>query len=258
MTVRKIHPTFSTIMADPDWKYENFGQAKHGAAKAHYPGSSRNRIESIPLDRWARTDTTLLLWATCPKIDQAIDVMRAWGFGLVTSFPWVKTVPSSAELAKGIGFWSYVPAELLLVCRKGNSPAPRYRKGEKPDGLLVGPKGEVVFYARRSAHSRKPLSLIEWVESYLSGPLLELYSTGNRPGWTCWGHQTGYHLAPDGVHSLAEMKLKNYERWLVSHPVMIKLAGLDHDEFEEWCRTQEARETDPKDVEAARREFITW
>lgn len=199
--------TFATIMADPDWAYQNFGQAKHGAARAHYRGSPVEQMQAIPVgDKFARKDSTLLLWATLPKLDQAIDVMRVWGFDLVTSLPWVKTVPASAELAKGIGFWSYVPAELLLVCRRGKSAAPRYRKGEKPDGLLVGDKGECVFYARRGAHSRKPLSLIEWVESYLPGPLLELYATGERPGWTCYGHRTGWHLCEHGAVPLAEAK----------------------------------------------------
>lgn len=191
--------TFATVTADPNWGYEQFGQAKHGAARAHYAGAAATDIASLPVASWARPDSILLLWATCPKLDEAIDVMRAWGFGLVTSFPWVKTVPASAELAKGIGHWSYVPAELLLVCRRGKARAPRYRKTEKPDGLLVGPKGEAVFYARRGPHSRKPLSLIEWVESYLPGPYLELFARCRRPGWTCLGHETGVHLGEGGA-----------------------------------------------------------
>jgi N6-adenosine-specific RNA methylase IME4 len=194
--------TFATILADPDWAYNNYGAAKHGAARAHYAGSTVDFISQIPVRKWARKDSTLLLWATCPKLDQAIDVMRAWGFSLVTSFPWVKTVPSKAELAKGIGFWIYGSAELLLVCRQGKTPAPKYKKGEKPDGLLVGEKGECVFYARRGAHSRKPLSLIEWIESYLPGPLLELYARTTRPGWTSWGEDTGYWLDENGVHKI--------------------------------------------------------
>lgn len=196
---RVSEKTFATILADPDWEYDNFGAKKHGASRAHYPGSPVRVISSVPVSRWSRRDSTLLLWGTLPKIDQAVDVMRAWGFALVTSVPWIKTTPSSAELAKGIGFWFYGTAELLLVCRRGKARAPRYRKGEKPDGLLCGPKGGCVFYARRGPHSRKPISLIEWIESYLPGPLLELYATANRPGWTCYGHDTGWHLSKKGL-----------------------------------------------------------
>jgi len=189
--------TFATILADPNWGYDNFGAKKHGAARGHYSGSAAEAIGKVPVQRWARKNSNLLLWATFPKLDEGIDVMRAWGFELVTCVPWVKTVPCKAELAKGIGFWTYGAAEVLLICRQGKTKAPNYKKGEKPDGLLVG--DQKVFYARRGAHSRKPLSLIEWVESYLPGPLLELYATGNRPGWTCWGHSTGWHLSEEGA-----------------------------------------------------------
>lgn len=198
--------TYSTIMADPDWLYNKYGQAGHGAAKKHYPGTGVRAIMEIPVARWGRKDSNLLLWATLPKLDLAIDVMRAWGYKLVTSVPWVKTTPPAADIAKGIGFWFHQPCEILLVCRRGKTPAPKYRPmSMKPDALLVGvDKIRSVFYARRSAHSRKPLSLIEWIESYLPGPYLELYATGERAGWTCWGHKTGWHLDKRGVTRLQD------------------------------------------------------
>jgi len=192
--------TFATIIADPDWKYDNFGAAKHGAARAHYPGSSMEQMKEIPVHQWARKDSTLLLWATLPKLDQAIDVMRAWGFRLVTALPWVKTTPGKGDIKRGIGFWAYSTSELLLVCRRGKAKAPKQTGAEKPMGLLFGDRTDSpVFYAPRGPHSRKPLSLIEWVESKLPGPYLELYARGKRPGWECWGHETGFHLGPEGV-----------------------------------------------------------
>ena len=203
--VGESEQTFATIMADPPWAYQNFGAKKHGAARGHYAGSAAEVIGSIPVSQWARKDSNLLLWGVNTKADEAIDVMRAWGFGLVTMVPWVKTVPSKEEIAKGIGFWFYGPAEYLLICRKGNTKAPKYKSAkDKPDGFLVGDKASPVFYARRGPHSRKPLSLIEWTESYLPGPYLELFATGERPGWTCWGEKTGYWLSEDGVEKFDE------------------------------------------------------
>ena len=200
-------PTFPTILADPNWEYQNFGAKKHGAARGHYTGSGVEYIASIPVQRWARKDTILFLWATLPKLDQAIDVMRAWGFSLVSAVPWVKTVPGNGELAKGIGFWHYGTSEVLLECRCGNAKGPAYEKGdEKPDALLTwdGDLGERVFYARRAGHSRKPLSLIEWIEARFPGPLLELFARDTRVGWETWGHETGYHLGPKGVSRYAD------------------------------------------------------
>lgn len=190
--------TFATIYADPNWGFDNFGAAKHGAARAHYGGSAAEVIGAVPVQRWSRPSSTLALWACNPKLDEAIDVMRMWGYHLVTSFPWVKTVPSRAELAKGIGFWVHGASEHLLICRRGKTRAPKYpTTADKPDGLLVGE--ERTFYARRGPHSRKPLSLVEWIEAYLPGPHLELFARVNRPGWTCYGHDTGWHLDHRGA-----------------------------------------------------------
>ena len=217
-------PTFRTIIADPDWQYDNFGAAKHGAARAHYAGSPVDAIACVPVRRWARTNSLLLLWATLPKLDQAIDVMRSWGFSLVTAVPWVKTSPKAGTIKRGIGFWFYATSEVLLVCRRGKTRAPRQTGAEKPMGLLVSDlrvmgvdpernnggdeRGSPVFYAPRGVHSRKPLSLIEWVEAKLPGPYLELYARVDRPGWTCWGHDTGWHLDASGVSPKANEEAK--------------------------------------------------
>lgn len=197
-------PTFSAIVADPDWQYDNYGLAKHGAARAHYPGSTVEEISKIPVKRWARSSAILFLWATLPKLDQALDVMRAWGFELVTAIPWIKTLPKKGQIKHGIGFWFHAAAELVLVCRRGKAKGPK-QGDRKPDGLLVGDRGNPTFWAPRGPHSRKPLSFMEWIESTLPGPRLELYATCTRPGWTCWGHGTGYHLHEGGVLALADL-----------------------------------------------------
>jgi len=209
---------YATIVADPDWQYENFGLAKHGAARAHYPGSAVEEISKIPVKRWAKRDAILFLWATLPKLDQAIAVMHAWDFRLVTAIPWVKTQPKKGAIKHGIGFWFYTAAELVLVCRAGKARAPKQGTKEKPDALLVGDRGNPTFWAPRGHHSRKPLSFLEWVESTLPGPRLELYATGTRPNWTCWGHKTGYHLHEGGVTELADLgrPAAEHERPVVS------------------------------------------
>ena len=220
-------PLFTTCIADPNWSYDQFGQKKHGAQRAHYKGSSRGPLSRIPVSEWLQWDANLFLWATSPKIEEAIDVMRAWGFHVVTMVPWVKTITSSARIKRGIGHWGYSAAEYLLVCRRGNAKAPKYRSGsEKPFLLLAGPRENpcfydpqlhdwlsdpdltsetaAVFYAKLGPHSRKPLSLFEWLEAFFSGNYLELFSKGSRAGWTCVGHKTGWHMNEEGVIPIAE------------------------------------------------------
>lgn len=196
--------TYQTIVADPNWGYQNFGAAKHGAAKAHYKGSTVEQISAVPVGQWARPDSILLLWATLPKLDEAIDVMRNWGFSLVTALPWTKTTPTSEDIKRGIGFWFYSTTELLLVCRKGKAKAPKQKAATKPLGILTGEKSNAVFYAPLGPHSRKPLSLTEWIESTLPGPYLELYARVDRPGWTCYGNEIGWWLDERGATRLTK------------------------------------------------------
>lgn len=195
--------TFPTIIADPPWLYGNFSNKAHGAAKGHYNSETVETICKVPVAKWARKDSILFLWATLPKLDQAIDVMRAWGFSLVTSVPWTKTVPAAGDIKRGIGFWFYSTSEILLVCRKGKAKAPKQTGADKQMGLLTGEPP--TFYAKLGPHSRKPLSLIEWIEAYFPGPYLELYARTTRPGWTCWGLETGYFLNQTGVHKYEDL-----------------------------------------------------
>jgi len=199
-------PTFATILADPNWIYSNYGAKKHGAARAHYAGSAVEVISAVPVARWARRDSVLLLWSTLPKVDQAVDVLRAWGFSLVTAVPWIKTSPNSGEIRRGIGFWFQSAAELLLICRRGKARGPRQTQHERMLGLLV--REARVFCAPRGPHSRKPLSLVEWIESRLPGPRLELWASSRRPGWTSWGERTGHWLCPEGVIPLKQAQLE--------------------------------------------------
>jgi N6-adenosine-specific RNA methylase IME4 len=213
---------FSSCVADPNWGYNNFGLAKHGAARSKYAGSTAEALGKIPVWEWTKPAGNLFLWATGPKIETAIDVLRAWKYHVVTMIPWVKVVPSKGEIKRGVGFWGFSTAEYLLVCRRGNAAMPKYRKpGDKPMMLLCGPKhdprfyekplhddladaeladlGPAAFFAKLGPHSRKPLSLFEWIESYFPGRYLELFARGTRAGWTCVGHETGWHMNEEGV-----------------------------------------------------------
>lgn len=186
---------FGVIVADPNWGYQNWTDKAHGAAKAHYPGASSDDIARVPVASWSAEDCVLALWATLPKLTEALSVLTRWGFEYVTAIPWVKTVPSTGRVARGVGFWSMGCAELLLIGRRGN-PRSLLPRSETPLGLLVD---EGVFYAPRRKHSQKPDDLQTWLERRHSGPYLELYATRERSGWTCWGTNTGYRLSERGV-----------------------------------------------------------
>ena len=46
-----------------------------------------------------------------------------------------------------------------------------------------------IMRTMKREHSRKPDEMYELVESCSSGPFLELFARGTRPGWKAWGNQ---------------------------------------------------------------------
>lgn len=190
-----VEHKFGVILADPNWEYDNWTDAKNGAAKSAYKCSATDEIASIPVgEQFAAKNCVLYLWSTLPKLEEAFQVGHAWGFEYVTAIPWFKTIPTTAELAVGVGFWAQGNAELLQVWRRGS---PKRLRKYPVVGRLWG--DDRAFYAPRKRHSEKPLLVHEWIEKTFPGPYLELYARKKREGWTCWGDELDFHLDKNGV-----------------------------------------------------------
>ena len=181
---------YSVILADPPWQYNNSGIS--GAASRHYPCMSDTEICALPVTERAATDSLLLLWATWPKLDIALEVIQSWGFRYKTGFPWIKlrdvpTIDLFGNLAlypaPGQGWWIRGVTEALLIAVRGDMQPPAI----PPDGILTdeGPNGIISL---RFRHSKKPANVYEYAELF-PGPYLELFARETRPGWNVWGNE---------------------------------------------------------------------
>lgn len=178
---------YKTLIADPPWKYDQ--PQCVGAAETYYNCMELTDICNMPVKELSASDSILFLWGTWPKIEQAITVAKAWGFEIVTGFPWVKIVGiprvnlwSELEVKPqyGTGYWIRGCSEYVLICRRGNvSP---------PEGDYVG------LLSENFGHSRKPQNLYEMAEQ-LPGPYLELFARRKRVGWHAWGNQIESDIA---------------------------------------------------------------
>ena len=189
------------LLADPAWDYRNFTDSAHGAADAAYDTMSTAAICALPVGSWAAKDAVLFLWGTWPKLQDALSVMDAWGFVYTSAFPWVKTVPDSRAIFRGIGFWTMATSEFCLIGKRGE---PKRKRAKPVMGLAIDGEGEDrVLYAPRSEHSRKPETVHEWIERIFpeesAETRLELFARRARPGWTTWGRDTGFNLTPQGA-----------------------------------------------------------
>jgi len=125
MSTNGDSPGYGVILADPPWDYQNFGARKHGSPKTHYHLTESVDIAKVPVSKWAAKDCILLLWATWPKLNEALEVMEAWGFDYITGIPWIKVSPSSGNIRTGIGFWTQSTSEMVLIGRRGEGQRPK-------------------------------------------------------------------------------------------------------------------------------------
>lgn len=159
--------TYNIIYADPPWDYEF---EKRGGILGHY--------ESLPLEKICNLiipsaeNAILFLWATNPKLKEALQVMQAWGFTYKTNLAWIKD-------KIGTGYYFRGQHELLLVGTKGAIGVPEEQN--RPSSVLNAPRTE---------HSEKPLEAYTLIEKmYPNGKYLELFARNKRENWQSWGNQ---------------------------------------------------------------------
>jgi N6-adenosine-specific RNA methylase IME4 len=162
---------YPIIYADPPWQYEH-SKTDNRKIENQYPTMSLNEICEENVDELATPDAVLFLWATSPKLDEAMRVIEAWGFTYRTNMVWVKD-------KIGMGYYARQQHELLLIATRGNVPVP------EPENRVSS-----VIHSPRLEHSEKPERFYEIIEEmYPEYSKKELFSRKERDGWDAWGNQ---------------------------------------------------------------------
>lgn len=174
---------YRVIYSDPPWDYaDKKPVGSHGGCP--YPTMSDAAIMALPVARIAARDSLLFLWATMPKLQEALDVIRAWGFRYVTcGFTWVKLNPDGS-IYSGMGHYTNGNAELCLLGRRGRGVTRRARDVKQ------------IIQDRRAEHSTKPHETRRRIER-LTGDVrrVELFGRVAAPGWDAVGN--GLYALPD-------------------------------------------------------------
>lgn len=166
----KTDRRYPVIYADPPWRYEH-AESMSREIENHYPTMTLEDICALPVASIATEDAILFMWATSPKLREAMDVLEAWGFTYRTCAIWAKP-------QIGMGYYFRQQHELLLVATKGDMPTP----------LPASRPGSVVT-ADREEHSAKPEAFYEIIEGMYDLPRIELFARNAREGWAAWGNQ---------------------------------------------------------------------
>src|SRR5262245_4919807 len=165
---------FPLIYADPPWQYD-FISVDAWKVENHYPTMPLDEICALPVGDIATKDAILFLWATAPKLADAMKVVSAWGFTYKTCAIWDKEWT-------GMGNYFRVQHELLLIATRGSIPPPT--TDNRP--------ASIVKHKRSTTHSQKPDVFYDIIEAmYPEFPKVELFARATREGWKSWGNQTG-------------------------------------------------------------------
>lgn len=108
---------YSVIYADPPWKYQD--ERCEGTAADHYPTMRIEDICNLPVQDLAADNCVLFLWATYPKLKEALQVIEAWGFKYRSiGFQWIKQNRSGKGYFFGLGRWTRGNTEPCLDWQK--------------------------------------------------------------------------------------------------------------------------------------------
>ena len=96
---------YSVIYADPPWRYKVYSKKGLGrSAESHYPTMRLEDIKALPIGELAAKDCALFMWITFPCMQEAFQVLEAWGFQYkTTAFVWIKQNRVSDSLFWGHG-----------------------------------------------------------------------------------------------------------------------------------------------------------
>ena len=162
---------YQIIYADPPWRYD-FSLTDNRKIENQYPTMSLDELYGLPVREIAMDDSVLFLWATSPKLEEAMWVISSWDFTYKTNMVWIKD-------KIGMGYYARQQHELLLIATRGNLPIPL--PSDRPSSIIEAPRRE---------HSRKPDLVYELIETmYPGNNKIELFARGNREGWTSWGNE---------------------------------------------------------------------
>lgn len=166
---------YSIIYADPPWNYNDKGC--NGAADRHYKSMKVEEICNLPVNHIVDKNCILFLWATYPKMQEAMKVIEAWGFTYKTiGFQWIKLNKNEIGCYFGLGRWTRGNTEPCLIAVKG-----------KPKRISAS-ISQLVF-APITRHSEKPPIVRNKIIELIGDlPRIELFARQQADGWDCWGN----------------------------------------------------------------------
>lgn len=162
---------FRIVYADPPWKYGNTMPDYMGVQDDHYPLMTVKELCLMPISEIVEDNAILFLWVTSPILEEAFEMVKAWGFKYKASFVWDK-------VKHVMGHYNSVRHEFLLVCTRGSC---------QPDNIKLF---DSVVTEERTTHSSKPEIFREYIDTlYTQGRRIELFARSQHENWEAFSNE---------------------------------------------------------------------
>jgi len=163
---------FEVIEIDPPWAYD-MDLVASPPYKTMQLDEMKSEIPELP----AHKDCVLFMWATNPKLKEAMELMEFYGFEYKTNFAWGKV--KDGKVQTNVGYYAKGAHELLLVGVKGSPGVP-------PEQVRVAS----LQLMPRTKHSVKPDHFYEIIDTYYPAKKkISMFSRRTREGWVTWGDE---------------------------------------------------------------------
>lgn len=169
---------YQLIYADPPWTYNDKAAAGKRGAGFKYDLMTLDALKALPIQQIAAKDCLLAMWWVGPMPQEALDLVKAWGFTLKTmkGFTWHKLTKHGKDHF-GMGHWTRGNTEDCLFAVKG-----------KPKRVNAGVSQIITAPIRE--HSRKPDEVRNALVKLMGDvPRIELFARQRHEGWQAWGNE---------------------------------------------------------------------
>lgn len=163
---------YRTIVLDPPWLIDKISRrVRPNQKKMDYTTMTLEEIKNFSLKKFVSSDGAhIYLWTTQKHLQDAFEVLDAWGVKYQCLLTWIKNV--------GITPFSWMySTEFVLFGRIGHLDL--IRKGIRTD-----------FQAKVREHSRKPNEFYEIVKRASPDPRIDIFSREKREGFDSYGYET--------------------------------------------------------------------
>lgn len=177
---------YSIIYADPPWQFnnKNTGGSMKSSAQSKYTTTSIDDLKKMDVNAITADDAVLFMWWVGSMPQEAIDLVKAWGFTIknMNGIVWNKLTANNNPHF-GMGFWTRAGSESVLIATKG-----KIKPKSRSVRAVFNSESQIQFEAKTLSHSEKPKQVRDLIVELVGDlPRLEMFHRDDQ--WDVFGNE---------------------------------------------------------------------